>query len=506
MSPAPMATLSKVPIGQLDAILTMGGYQALAEKKEAAEEYERSQQQQVMTPADYPMPELRGDALKFWESTEPEIVLSGPAETGKTFAACHKLNMLMWKYPGAQAAIIRKVYTTMNGTVLQTFRRVLGQDSPVRLFGGERPEFYDYPNGSRIWVGGLDNPQKSLSSERDFIYVNQAEELELADHEVLTTRCTGRGGVAPFSQLMEDCNPGPATHWILNRPSLRVLYSRHEDNPTLFDQAGNITPQGERSLRTLDNLTGPRKKRLRYGLWVGAEGMVYESWDRSVHVVDAARLREWGIFDEDGDLLRPALDAETGQPNNGAVRDVFASVDWGFTNPGVIQVYAIDGDGRAYMVHEVYRTGQLIDWWVSKGIALKERYGITRWFCDPAEPAYIRQFNDGGLNAVGAQNDIPPGIQAVQKRLVVQPDGRARLYVYNAALEERDETLTDKKKPCGLVEERDSYVWQIAKDGRPNKEEPVDADNHAEDTNRYMIYTLDINAIKSRSYALKGRR
>jgi phage terminase large subunit len=120
-------------------------------------------QQRKQIGFDYPKPILRGDALKLWDSTDHEAIIAGPAETGKTWAALHKLNMLMWKYPGAQAAIVRKTYQSMHGSVLQTYRRILAQvGKPVHAFGGEKPEWFDYPNGSRVFVGGMDNPQKVL--------------------------------------------------------------------------------------------------------------------------------------------------------------------------------------------------------------------------------------------------------------------------------------------------------------------------------------------------------
>ena len=33
-----------------------------------------------------------------------EVILAGPAETGKTFACCHKMDALLWKYAGAGGA------------------------------------------------------------------------------------------------------------------------------------------------------------------------------------------------------------------------------------------------------------------------------------------------------------------------------------------------------------------------------------------------------------------
>ena len=121
-------------------------------------------------------------------------MLSGPSETGKTYACLQKLDALMWKYPGSQAVIIRKVLSSIYSSVLATYRKVLGPDTKVTFYGGEKPQWADYPNGSRVFIAGIDNPQKALSSERDFIYINQAEELTLNDWETLTTRRHGAGG------------------------------------------------------------------------------------------------------------------------------------------------------------------------------------------------------------------------------------------------------------------------------------------------------------------------
>jgi len=58
------------------------------------------------------------------------------------------------------------------------------------------------------------NPDKVLSSERDFIFTNQTEELGLDDWEKLRTRTTGRGAIIPHPQLFGDCNPARRMRWI----------------------------------------------------------------------------------------------------------------------------------------------------------------------------------------------------------------------------------------------------------------------------------------------------
>lgn len=413
---------------------------------------------------------FRGAALRAQSITTHEWMCAGPAETGKTVATLWRLDTLLRTTPKSNYALVRKVAADIGPTVLRTYQRVLAMSgSGATPYGGNTPQWYNYPNGARLWIGGMDRPGKVLSGERDGIYVNQAEELTVDDWETLTTRATGRGAVTETPMLFGDCNPGPPSHWIINRPSLDVLYSKHEDNPTLYTDAGEITEQGTRSMAVLDALTGIRYKRLRLGLWVAAEGTVYD-FDRGVHLISADK------FDQS------------------KIKRHVAGVDWGFTNPGVLGVWAVDGDGRMYLVYEVYRSGMLIDWWTEQAKIAHKRFNIEAFACDPAEPAFIQQFRQAGLKAIEGYNEILPGVQAVSARLKVAADGRPRLQVLDNALTERDEDLAQRKHPLSTLQEFDVYVWPKGIDGKAQKEKPVDAFNHGLDAARYAVAHVDIGS------------
>jgi hypothetical protein len=428
---------------------------------------------------------LRGGNRSLWESAAPEVMLAGPSETGKTMACLAKLDALLTLIPGAQAVLVRKIRDTIFPTVLQTYTRLIqpfagGQSVNavgVRRYGGERPLWFDYPGGSRLWLAGIDDPGKALSSDRDFIYVNQAEELTPDDWQVLTTRATGRAGY-PHPQVFGDCNPGPPHHWIRHRPTLRILESRHEDNPILWDaDAREWTEQGRRTLAVLDALTGVRKERLRYGRWVSAEGVVFEL-DPRRHVLSRAALVGLGILTADG-------------APGPAVRERIAGVDWGYTAPGCLQVWLADGDGCAYLVREWYRPGQLIGWWVARGREAFARYGVTAFASDPSQPGSLEEFRRAGLPAVAADNDRSAGIQAVQQRLADAGDGRPRLFVADDALADPDPELLAARQPCGLLQEADSLVWAPDRAGRPAKEGTTVGPDHACDSARYAIRLID---------------
>lgn len=238
--------------------------------------------------------EFRGAARTILEQQHDEVIISGPADTGKTIACLTLVDQLAWEYSGARIAMVRKRRTDMDSSVIESFRQkiLIGGDG-VRIFGGEKPQWFDYPNGSRVWVAGMDKESKVLSSEFDAIYVNQAEELGLPDWETLSTRASGRAGNMPYGMLMGDCNPAAPSHWIKSRErsgNLILLQSFHRDNPELYTADGKITEEGKRRIGRLEKLTGSRKLRLYSGLWAAPEGAIYDVFDEERHKVKAFDL------------------------------------------------------------------------------------------------------------------------------------------------------------------------------------------------------------------------
>lgn len=412
-----------------------------------------------------------GAAREFWRYRGPECILSGPYETGKTISALHKLNALMVKYPGARGLMVRKTYTSLISSAVVTFEhKVLSYppghpQCPITKFGKSKPEWYDYPNGSRLMLGGMDNPDKFLSSEFDVVYANQAEELALDDWEKLTGRATGRAGNMPYAQVMGDCNPGPPRHWIKQRERIRLFNSRHEDNPTLFDPVTHeITEQGKRTMASLDALTGVRYKRGRLGLWAGQEGMVYEDWRDDVHLIDRFNIpASWRRY---------------------------RAIDFGYRNPFVCQWWAEDEDGRLYLYREIYMSGRTVRAHAEqiRELSEGERIDATITDHDAEDRATLEEH---GISSIAAIKDVQRGIEKVQERLKIQGDGRPRLFIMRDALVEADQERSERHATLSTVQEIDGYMWPNSKEGRNEDENPVKADDHGMDAMRYMVMFAD---------------
>jgi len=184
---------------------------------------------------------------------------------------------------------------------------------------------------------------------------------------------------------------------------------------------------------------------------------------------------------------------------------VFGSVDWGWRNPGVLQVWGVDERQRAFLLHEVYRVGRDLEWWADRAQVLTDKYGVVRWECDPSRPEAIHRFNvrlarsGGGWGgrkaemAGGAINARPPGLSVCAERFK-----NNSVYILESSLESRDDELVRERKPMGLSEEIPSYIYKGQKDGQAVKEEPrADAADHSCDAFRYGMMFLDTHDWRS---------
>lgn len=397
---------------------------------------------------------------------DPEVILAGPAETGKTLAWLFKLHTLAYKYKGCQLAIVRKKKTDITGSIFHTLKRDLLTDSGpgVRIYGGEHPQHINYYNGSRIWLGGLDDPGKTLSTERDLIYVNQAEELSLSDWEFLTRCATGRGAVMPYTQVVGDVNPGPPTHWIRQRsqsrngskPSLTLFESTHKDNPTLWDhERDEWTTQGKRSLERLSKLTGTRLQRLYYGLWAAPEGAIYDIFESDLgeygqkrHVVKSFPIpvtwpRAVGI-----------------DPFGAHIAAVWLAFD---PTSGILNVY------REYS----QPFGLTTEGHASNILGLSKGEPVFAWVCGgPSERAWRLEWQAAGIPVVEPPvSDVWVGIDRVYQLLK-----EFRLVVHDCC--------------AGLISEIGDYRRRMGRDGVASERIENKEIYHLLDSLRYVIAWL----------------
>lgn len=433
----------------------------------------------------------KGACKDIFTCRDSEVLVAGPAGTGKSRACLEKLHMMCLMNPGMRGLICRKTATSLSSTALVTWRKFVVVEAlnsgVVSYYGGsaQEPASYRYANGSTVVIGGLDKIEKIMSSEYDLVYVQEATDLTENDWESITTRL--RNWQVSFQQLLGDCNPSHPTHWLkqrCDRGQTKMLHSTHENNPILF-QNGEMTERGRAYLDKLDRLSGVRYQRLRLGNWVAAEGVIYDEF-ATEHVLSGIPM-EW----RKGEALDHA-----GVPISWRR---YWAVDFGFTNPFTCQWWAEDGDGRLYLYREIYHTRRTVDQHAQAILRCVAPDG--RWLepkptvitCDHDAEGRVVFERETGLSTSAAHKSVSEGIQAVQVRLRDAGDGRRRLYFLRDTLVEKDPELEESGKPTCLLDEIPGYVWATKKvSGDPKtKDEPKKEDDHGCDAMRYVVAERD---------------
>lgn len=395
-----------------------------------------------------------GAAADLFDCDEPEVLIEGPAGTGKTRAVLEKLNYLALRWPGMRGLMVRKTRRSMTESVLATFEQHVIPSDWDCLAGPRRSlrESYVYANGSRLVIGGMDRSSKVMSSEYDVIAVFEASEISENDWESLLTRL--RNARMPFHQAIADTNPDTPSHWInrrAQRGDMVRLLSRHTDNPSLTTEY----------LNRLDHLTGIRRKRLRDGIWAVSEGLVYDCWNPHVHLIDPFPIpASWKRI---------------------------RSIDFGYTNPFVCQWWAVDDDDRMYLYREMYKTRELVQEHAHEigRQSSHETIACTIADHDAEGRATLQHY---GIDTIAAQKAVSIGIQRVTDRLRMADDARPRLLFMRDALIQRDERLTASAAPCCTADEFEGYVWQ---QGASQGEQPTKTNDHGMDAMRYAVAYVD---------------
>lgn len=409
-----------------------------------------------------------GAADALFDAHYPEVLIEGPAGTGKTRAICEWVDTQCQEHPGIRVLVLRNVRADLAESVLVTLEKEVwwaGHPCTTPTRNRANRHSYKYPNGSEIVLGGLDKDTRLYSTQYDIVWVEEAIEISRESWDYLA-RCN-RNNVRrdeqgrPLQQRIASTNPGPEFHW-LNRlfPAgrrtvppkphngrLRLL-SRHQDNPALEDSY----------LKILSSLEGVPRKRLYEGEWVAEEGQVWPMFRPEVHVIDEDQCPEFSYY--------------------------FASMDFGYRNPGALWIWGVDRELRMVGVAEVYKANKSLDWWAASLAALHFEFQLTRVIADCAEPRSIDFLNDrlgppgnrdterivqGSDKTKGRLH----GINQVRDQLLPDGEGTPGIrFVHNALRYGRDVGLSERMRPTCTLEEIPSYVFLKQHEGREVKEAP----------------------------------
>lgn len=277
-------------------------------------------------------------------------------------------------------------------------------------------------------------------------YVDELTTLPKSFYDQLTARCS-----VPGSAIFGTTNPDNPAHWArkeyLLRPREQRLRSWHfvmDDNPGLSEEYKARQKAAHRGLFYKRNVLG---------LWVQAEGAIYDMWDESRHVVtELPDMHRW----------------------------LACGVDYGTTNAFVGLLLGLGADGCLYVTAEYRHDSRtahrsLTDAEYDQALRawLKAQRVMPEWVViDPSAASFIEQVHrTGGLNIAAADNAVSDGIRMVASLLAL---GRLKIHA----------------SCTGLIDELVGYAWDT-KASDKGDDKPIKAADHGPDALRYAIRTTE---------------
>lgn len=397
------------------------------------------------------------------DMTTPYMLFQGGRGAMKTTTGAVKL-VNRARHPQSREGLYRKNLTDLWDTTLKTLLEGDGHLPPIlppgsyshnqqrktiKLHGGGEIVYNGLSKGDASRTAGSTGKGSSLNLTgacfEEWVELTPAD-MAMFDFSV---RMKVRG---LENQVYGMCNPGPPGHFLAERFGLAPGHVCRDDHVAYHATIYDNPFIDERRKRTLArNYSGVSYQRYILGKWVGSDGLVYDKWDRNVHVLE-----------KDDPPSRVAF-----------------GVDDGYNHPFVALRGHLDPDRRIHIAAECYETGLVEPEKVARVKALLRDDTYAEVHVDSASPSLIETFRREGINAVPCvkgKDSIVGGIGKVQKRLALGDGGKPRLTV--------DPSCTN------LIREFETYEWQ--KNGENLKDKPMDMNDHSMDAIRYLTQGVDV--------------
>ena len=110
------------------------------------------------------------------------ILLEGGGRAGKTFLTLFVIILRCLLYPETRHLIIRYRFVHIKSAIvydtMPKILKIMGLKRKANL--NKSDWFYEFPNGSQIWLGGIDDKErieKILGNEYATIFINEASQV-----------------------------------------------------------------------------------------------------------------------------------------------------------------------------------------------------------------------------------------------------------------------------------------------------------------------------------------
>lgn len=364
------------------------------------------------------------------------VAFGGARGGGKSWSIRTKAILLALGNPGIKQTIFRRNYKELTDNHIDPLKKMLPYDAYSYNDGRKEMTF---PNGSVILFRHLNNARdldKYRGTETDVLYIDEATQFTFEEYSVLKATVRGVGNYP--RRIYLTTNPGGVGHAWVKRlfvdrqfedkeipEEYSFIKSRVLDNKILMETNPDYVSQ-------LEALPPKLRKAWLEGDWNIFEGMFFEEFRddpehyrdrRFTHVIDPFEVpAEWKIY---------------------------RSFDWGYARPFACQWWAVDYDGVAYNILELYgctdepNTG--VKWIPDKvfeeihRIECEHRWLRGKQITGVADPAIWDAESGESVNDVAARHGVffgkadnarIPGWLQMHYRLAADENGKAMMYVF----------------------------------------------------------------------------
>lgn len=327
-------------------------------------------------------------------------MLRGGSRSGKTFLLCRAIVQRAINAPGSRHAIFRFRFNHAKTSIWSdTLPKVLKLCFPTLRVRWDKTDFYvELPNGSQIWIAGLDDKdrvEKILGQEYATLYFNESSQIPWNSIETAMSRlaqlvelaaeiaaATGRKYLALKAYF--DCNPPSKLHWSFTLFRSKIKPGTKESVPDPHNYVEmKINPDDNREnlpeeyFEVLDGMSAAKRLRFKDGEWASeVNGALWALEDRHIEAITHADGSSTPAQDIPGiDTHRVATAPE--------LRRIVVSVDpSGTKGDGTgddigIVVAGLGVDGRAYIIEDA--TCQMSpEGWGRRAVDLYHRHQADR--------------------------------------------------------------------------------------------------------------------------------
>ena len=230
------------------------------------------------------------EANRLLGSPARHIMLRGGSRSGKTFILLRAVVQRALNAPGSRHVVLRLRFNHIKTTVwADTLPKVLRLCFPDLRVRWDKTDFYiELPNGSQIWIAGLDDKErveKILGAEYATLYFNECSQIPWESIEMALSRLAQKCELAPeiaaatgrkllALKVYYDCNPPSKLHWsytlfrLKMKPGTKELvpnpadYAEMKVNPV--DNAENLP---EEYFGVLASMSAAKRLRFEAGEW-----------------------------------------------------------------------------------------------------------------------------------------------------------------------------------------------------------------------------------------------